>query len=48
MPRRDATAATLTIHNGPEREDVVLDLDTLRRGGVDYFPVFEDVNSASP
>jgi len=41
---RDATAATLTIHDGPEREDVVLDLDTLQRGGVDYFPVFEDVS----
>jgi hypothetical protein len=41
---RDATTATLTIHDGPESEDVVLDLDTLRRGGVDYYPVFEDVS----
>jgi hypothetical protein len=41
---RDATAATLTIHDGPESEDVALDLDTLRRGGADYYPVFEDVS----
>jgi hypothetical protein len=41
---RDATAATLSIHDGPESEDVQLDLDTLRRGGVNYFPVFENVS----
>jgi hypothetical protein len=40
---RDATGATLTIHDGPESEDVQLDADALRRGGLDYFPVFENV-----
>jgi hypothetical protein len=41
---RDATGATLTIHDGPESEDVQLDTDALRRGGLDYFPVFENVD----
>jgi hypothetical protein len=41
---RDGTGATLSIHDGPESEDVALDLDTLRRGGVDYYPIFEDVS----
>ena len=40
----DATAATLSIHDGPETEEVPLDLDTLRRGGVNYFPVFENAS----
>jgi hypothetical protein len=39
-----ATGATLSIHDGPESEDVKLGLDTLRRGGVRYYPVFEDVS----
>jgi hypothetical protein len=38
----DATGATLSIHDGPETEDVELNLDTLRRGGVAYYPIFED------
>jgi hypothetical protein len=41
---RYATGATLTIHDGPESEDVRLDADALRRGGLDYFPVFENVD----
>jgi anti-sigma-K factor RskA len=41
---RDATSATLSIHDGPETEDVPLDLDTLHRGGVNYFPVFENAS----
>jgi len=43
-PVRDATGATLSIHDGPESEDVPVDLDTLRRGGVDYYPIFEEVS----
>ena len=39
-----ATGATLSIHDGPESEDVVLSLDTVRRGGIRYYPIFEDVS----
>lgn len=41
---RNAAGATLSIHDGPESEDAKLDLDTLRRGGVDYYPVFENAS----
>jgi len=41
---RDATGATLSIHDGPESEDVELSLDTLRRGGIEYYPIFEEAS----
>jgi hypothetical protein len=40
---RIATGATLSIQDGPESEDVELSLDTVRRGAIRYYPVFEDV-----
>jgi len=41
---RQATSATLSIQDGPETEDVPLDLETLHRGGVNYFPIFENAS----
>jgi hypothetical protein len=40
---RKATRATLSIQDGLRSEDVELSLATLRRGGVRYYPVFQDV-----
>jgi len=41
---RNASRATLSIQDGPQSEDAELTLDTLHRGGVRYYPVFEDVS----
>lgn len=41
---RNATRATLSIQDGPQSEDAELSLETLHRGGVRYYPVFEDVS----
>ncbi len=40
---RDATGATLTIQDGPETEDVELNLAALRLGGLFYDPIFRNV-----
>lgn len=40
---RNATRATLSIQDGRQNEDVELSLATLRRGGVRYYPLFQDV-----
>ncbi len=40
---RDATRATLVIHDGPETEDVGLNLAVLPRGGLRYAPVFRNI-----
>jgi hypothetical protein len=41
---RGATSAKLSIQDGPESEDVPLDMSTMRRGGIRYYPVFQDVS----
>lgn len=41
---RDATRATLVIHDGPETEDVDLNLAVLRAGGLSYSPVFRNLS----
>jgi hypothetical protein len=41
---RNATRATLSIQDGMQNEDVEVSLATLRRGGIRYYPVFQDVN----
>ena len=41
---RIATGATLSIQDGPESEDVELSLDTVQRGAIRYYPIFEDVS----
>jgi len=40
---RDATRASLTIEDGPETEEVELNLAALRSGGLQYYPVFGNV-----
>ena len=40
---RDATRATLTIEDGPETEEVELNLEALRLGSLRYYPVFGEV-----
>ncbi|HEY1204008.1 MAG: hypothetical protein ABSH46_15075 [Bryobacteraceae bacterium] len=41
---RGATRATLTIQDGPETEDVELNLAALHSGGLRYYPVFGNVS----
>jgi len=41
---RDATRAVLTIQDGPETEEVELNLAALRSGGLQYYPVFGNVS----
>jgi len=41
---RDATKATLAIQDGPESENVELNLAVLRLGGLAYYPVFQNVS----
>jgi hypothetical protein len=41
---RDATEAKLTIQDGPETEEVELNLAALRSGGLQYYPVFGNVS----
>jgi hypothetical protein len=40
---RNATRATLSIQDGPQSEDVELSLATLRRGGLRYYPLFQNI-----
>ncbi len=40
---RRATKATLSIQDGKHTEEVDLSIDTLRIGGVRYYPIFQDV-----
>lgn len=40
---RNATKATLSIQDGLQSDDLELDLATLRRGAVRYYPYFQDV-----
>ena len=41
---RGATKATLTVQDGKQTEDIEIGLDTLRFGGVRYYPIFQDVS----
>ncbi len=40
---REATRATLTIQDGPETEEVELNLAAVHSGGLRYYPVFGNV-----
>ncbi len=41
---REATRATLSIQDGPETEDVALNLAVLPLGGLSYSPLFQSVS----
>jgi hypothetical protein len=41
---REATRATLSIQDGPETEDVELNLAVLPLGGLSYSPLFQSVS----